>query len=245
MVVRTCALGRLAMEAVVAGPARGDGPHKHPVSNLVALDTRTQLMDDADRLVPEHPARRYRPLTLEDVHVGAANRGHRDAPIASPGPAVGISTDSSRKSLTPRKTTTCIGSELVPLARTLSLLVVVAMGCLLSSRLGATKSWSEYGPGRGGRTRPRGLEAGDLVPVGARSAVIAQRGCQWTAHPWQLRWLSAPTMAPGISCGDGTASAVAKALQAPQDVPKPPQARFQSSAKPLPLIEDMALEATS
>jgi hypothetical protein len=88
-VVRAGALGAVSVLAVEAAAARGDGADQHALADLVADDGGAELVDDADRLVADDPARGDRVLALEDVHVGAADRGHRHAHDRVGGPAGG------------------------------------------------------------------------------------------------------------------------------------------------------------
>jgi hypothetical protein len=62
-----------------AGAARTDGADENAVADLIALDGHSDLLDHADRLVADDPARGNRVLAAQDVHVGAADRGHGDA----------------------------------------------------------------------------------------------------------------------------------------------------------------------
>jgi hypothetical protein len=71
------ALTVTADAAVAATPAGGDARYEHAIARLDRLDGRTDLLDDADRLVPEDSAvRRFGHIALEDVQVGTTD-GHR------------------------------------------------------------------------------------------------------------------------------------------------------------------------
>jgi hypothetical protein len=59
--------------------ARRDCPDQHAVAHGVARDARAELFDDADRLVADHQSRADGVLAAQDVEVGSADRGQRDA----------------------------------------------------------------------------------------------------------------------------------------------------------------------
>ena len=81
------ALGQVARQTGVALAARRDRPDQHPVAGLVAGDAGAELLDDADRLMPDDQARPDRVLAADDVQVGPADGGQRDPDgAASPGP---------------------------------------------------------------------------------------------------------------------------------------------------------------
>ena len=67
-----------AAQAGVAVAARRDGAGDHALALAVALHGRAELLDHADRLVADGQALGDRVLALEDVDVGAADRGGRD-----------------------------------------------------------------------------------------------------------------------------------------------------------------------
>jgi hypothetical protein len=71
-------LGVAAAERGVAVPGGGDGAGDHALALAVTLHGRADLLDHAHRLVADREALRDRVLALEDVHVGAADRGGRD-----------------------------------------------------------------------------------------------------------------------------------------------------------------------
>ena len=81
------ALAEVAGQAGAALAARGDRRDEDALTDFVAGDARAELVDDADRLVADDQARADRILALEDVDVGAADRGRRDADdgLADPG----------------------------------------------------------------------------------------------------------------------------------------------------------------
>ena len=67
------ALAQVARQAGATLAAGRDGPDQHSIADLVASDTRAELLDDADRLVADDEARADRVLALDDVDVGAAD----------------------------------------------------------------------------------------------------------------------------------------------------------------------------
>jgi hypothetical protein len=71
-------LGVAAAKRGVAVPGGRDGTGDHALALAVTLHRRAELLDHAHRLVADRKALRDRVLTLEDVHVGAADRGGRD-----------------------------------------------------------------------------------------------------------------------------------------------------------------------
>ncbi len=72
-------LGGNAVLAGVGGEAGTDGAGDHALAFLVALHVAAELLDDAHRFVSDGQACRHRVLTLEDMHVGAADGGRGDA----------------------------------------------------------------------------------------------------------------------------------------------------------------------
>ena len=73
------AVRRHALLAVLAAAAFRDGRDQHAVTDPEALDRVTHLSDGADRLVAEDAALGDRgDIALENVQVGAANRGGID-----------------------------------------------------------------------------------------------------------------------------------------------------------------------
>ena len=78
----TCAgavLRGLAAQAGIAVAARRDGANDDPLALFVVRYGGTKLFDDADRLVPDGQAFADGILALEDVNIGAADRGRGDA----------------------------------------------------------------------------------------------------------------------------------------------------------------------
>ena len=75
----TEALTGVAVAAVLAGPACGDARDEHAVADLDAADAVADGLDGADGLVAEDAAVGHRGhVALEDVQVGAADRGGVD-----------------------------------------------------------------------------------------------------------------------------------------------------------------------
>ena len=72
-------LGMAAAQAGLAVPARRDRTGDDPLALAVALHGRAELLDHADRLVADGQPSGHRILALEDVDVGAADRGGGDA----------------------------------------------------------------------------------------------------------------------------------------------------------------------
>ena len=66
-------------EAGAALAAGGDRADQDAIADLVAGDARTELVDDADRLVADDEPRLHRILAADDVDVGAADRRQRHA----------------------------------------------------------------------------------------------------------------------------------------------------------------------
>src|SRR5690606_21805416 len=79
MALAATVLRRIAVLAGVRGEAGADGTSDDPLTFLVALHVAAQLLDDTHRLVTHCQALGHRVLTLEDVHVGAADGGGGDA----------------------------------------------------------------------------------------------------------------------------------------------------------------------
>ena len=77
----TCAgavLRGLAAQAGIAVAARRDGANDDPLTLFVVRHGGTKLFDDADRFVPDGQAFADGILALEDVNIGAADRGRGD-----------------------------------------------------------------------------------------------------------------------------------------------------------------------
>jgi hypothetical protein len=96
--------GALCLDVVLteeARAARADGADQYTVADLVALDVGAELLDDADGLVAHDAPRSNGVLAAQDVHVGAADRRHRDADEGVVGAALGdralLERDASRR----------------------------------------------------------------------------------------------------------------------------------------------------
>src|SRR5690606_30455396 len=72
-------LARVAVLAGVGREARADGARDHALAFLVAEHRAAQLLDHADGLVADGEPLGDRVLALEDMDVGAADRGGGDA----------------------------------------------------------------------------------------------------------------------------------------------------------------------
>src|SRR5438093_12551238 len=69
-----------SVETIEALAARRNRADDDALADRVELlETGTQLLDDADRFVPENEAGPYRILAADNVHIGAADRCRRDS----------------------------------------------------------------------------------------------------------------------------------------------------------------------
>lgn len=73
------ALGETAGKTGMTFPTRRDRADAHPVADLVAAHPRSEVFDDADRLVADHQPFAHRLLTSDDVQVRPADRRHGHA----------------------------------------------------------------------------------------------------------------------------------------------------------------------
>ena len=75
----TAVLRRCAILRGIGVEVGADRPGNHPLALAVALHRAAQLLDHADRLVAHRQALGHRVLALQNVHIGAADRGGGDA----------------------------------------------------------------------------------------------------------------------------------------------------------------------
>ena len=72
-------LRRMTVLAGIGAEVRADGAGDHSLPFAIALHVASEFLDDAHWLVTDGQAWGYRLFAFENVHVGAADGGGRDA----------------------------------------------------------------------------------------------------------------------------------------------------------------------
>jgi hypothetical protein len=108
------ALRELAGQTRAALTARRDGPHQHPITDLVTSYSGAEFVNHSHRLVTDDKSALDWILSADNVQIGSANRRQGDTNYRFATPARGRSTSSTRMSFTPWKTVARIFFDLTP-----------------------------------------------------------------------------------------------------------------------------------